>query len=80
LEAEKELSPDRKDVGFNLIGCVPDVLLVLSICGWSEQQNSTGETWSSYQSQGQKSGSWESKDRGTEVRDFGMLEKRLEQE
>jgi hypothetical protein len=35
-----------KDIGFNLIGCAPDVLPVLSIFRKSEQQNSVGGTWS----------------------------------
>jgi hypothetical protein len=39
-----------KDVGFNLMGCAPDVLLVLSICGESEYWNSVGRTWSKDQS------------------------------
>jgi hypothetical protein len=33
-----------KDIGFNLMGCAPNVLQVLRICGWSEQWNSIRET------------------------------------
>jgi hypothetical protein len=63
----------RKDVGFNLMGCAPDVLLVLSIFGESEYQNSAGKTWSKDQGRSQRS-----ENTGSEVRDVGMLENDLD--
>jgi hypothetical protein len=64
-----------KDVGFNLMGCAPNVLLVLSIYGALEYQNSVGRTWSNDQSRSRRSGSRESEDKVSEVRDVRMSEK-----
>jgi hypothetical protein len=63
-----------KDVGFNLVGCTPNVLSVLSICGKWEKRSSVGGTWSNDQSRSQRSGNRESEDKGSEVWDFGMSE------
>jgi hypothetical protein len=69
-----------KNIGFNLMGCAPDVLLVLSICRESEDWNSVGKDLVESQSRSRNDGSRMLEDRGSEVRDVRTSEKDLRQE
>jgi hypothetical protein len=59
-----------------LMGCAPDVLLVLSIFGESENQNNVGEDL--VERSELKSEIWRSEDTGSEVRDVGTSEEALD--
>jgi hypothetical protein len=61
-----------------LMGCTPDVLLVLSICGSRKIGVRSEVTWSENQSLSQRYGCRRSEDTGSEVRDVGELEKTLD--
>jgi hypothetical protein len=65
----------RKGRRLQLIGCAPDVLLVLSICGSRKTGVRSEMTWSKDQSQSRRCGRRRSEDTGSEVRNVGELEK-----
>jgi hypothetical protein len=58
-----------------LMGCAPDVLLVLSICGSQKIGVRSEVTWSKNQSRSRRYGSRRSEDTGLEVRDVGESER-----
>jgi hypothetical protein len=67
----------RKGRRLQLMGCAPDVLLVLSICGSRKSGVRSEMTWSKDQSRSRKYGSRRSEDTGSEVRDVRESEKTL---
>jgi hypothetical protein len=56
------------------MGCAPDVLLVLSICGSRKIGVRSEMTWSKDQSRIRRYGCRRSEDKGSEVRDVGESE------